>query len=144
MRRISSLITVVAAVAVCVPVALGASPARYVAKTGGKVMVALRVSGQSVTRMTIKYRVTCSNGGGAMRSTQLTNLRVNHSGHFAFTGSYTGTQDGSKNHVTLHGRVTRKRASGTFKLTAVGTDADTGESIRCHSATVKWRAKRVP
>jgi hypothetical protein len=133
----SSVITVAAAMTLPVTMALAAAPARYVEKRQGKVAVALRVSGGDVTRMTIHYRVTCSNGGNAMRSTQLNNLRVNHSGHFAFNGSYIGTQDGSKNHVTLHGQVAHKRATGTFKLTATKGD------LRCHSATVHWRAKRV-
>jgi len=142
-RRISSLLTVVAALALCLPAAWAASSARYLAKKDGKVTVALRVSGRSVTHMTISYRVTCSNGGSAMRSTQLSNLRLNHSGHFSFKGSYTGSQDGSTNHVTMRGEVTKKQADGTFKLSAVGSDPSSGDTVRCHSATVKWRAKRV-
>ena len=145
MRRTSSLTAIVVAMAVGVTAAWAQGAVRYVGKKHGKVVVSLRVAPASamVTRMTIRYRVTCDNGGSATRSTQLTNLRINHSGHVAFHGSYKGTQDGSTNHVTLRGTVTRKRAVGTFKLKAVGVDAASGGRVRCHSATVRWRAKRV-
>jgi hypothetical protein len=138
-RRLSSVIAVVAAATVAIPAAWAASSLRYATAKDATTKVSLRVTHDRrlVTRMTISYRVSCDNGGSATRSTLLRRLPVTRSGRFAFSGSYVGSQDGSDNHVRLHGTVTRKRASGTFKLRA------TKGSLHCQSKTVHWRAHRV-
>lgn len=146
MRRVRSLTVIAVGLAVVAPAASAASHTRYVGKKDGRVVTTLRLSGDRrvVTSMSVRYRVSCDNGGSATRSTRLTNLRVKSAGRFAFSGSYTGTADGSENRVKVRGHVTRRRASGTFRLSAEGNDPDTGDAVHCNSGTVEFSAKRVP
>jgi len=122
------------------PAALAALPsggAHYAGKTSEDLGVTLQVArdGHYVGRMRIHYHVKCADGARGAPSTTLFDLHLNRHGRFGFKGTYTGRVDDSKNHVTLRGRVSAHRASGTFKLTAKR------EKVRCNSARVRWHAR---
>ena len=111
--------------------------ARYSGDTSERLGVKLGISGDAryVAHMHIRYRVSCSDGARGAPTTDLFDLRIDRHGRFAFTGTYTGRVDGSKNHVRMHGRVSRRRATGTFSLKAKR------DKVRCHSRKVRWHAR---
>lgn len=151
----SAACTRLSAVAALVAAALlaSASPAearlpgdaRYSGETEEGLHVGARLgeSGRYVARLRIKYHVTCDNGAEGTPSTSVFDVRIRRSGRFSYKGTYRGRVDDSKNRVTLRGRVTRRVARGTFLLTATGTSEETGETVRCRSERVSWRAERV-
>lgn len=114
-----------------------AGGARYAGTDSDGLPVHLRVSHGAgyVARMTIRYRVTCDDGAQGSPTTNLFDLRIDRHGRFRFNGTYTGHADGSKNHVHMHGRISRRRASGTFVL-----DGKRGK-VRCRSSHVTWHAR---
>ena len=117
--------------------------ARYAGKTdeGKRVSLRLSASGRSISSLVISYRVTCDDGGAGDTSTSA-HVRLHRDGTFSLRARYTGTRDGSDNRVRLRGRVTRRRASGTFSLTAEGRGP--AGTVRCKSSRVRWSARRVP
>lgn len=141
MPRVRSAISVAALFTLAaVPVALASMPARgarYSGKTSEGLRVGLRVSGDGryVAHMQIRYRVTCAGGATGTPSTELFDLRLDRHGRFRFRGTYTGRVDGSKNHVHLRGSVSRRRATGSFSLTAKR------KKLHCHSGRVAWHAR---
>lgn len=110
---------------------------RYAGHTSERLPVTLRVAagGGRVAHMHIRYRVRCSDGARGAPFTDLSDLRIDRHGRFAFTGTYTGRTDGSKNRVELHGTISESRATGTFALSA------RRKSVRCHSGRVSWHAR---
>jgi hypothetical protein len=139
--RVRSVISLAALLTLAaVPVALGSMPAggaRYSGKTSEGLRVNVRVSGDGryVAHMRIRYRVTCSGGAKGAPSTDLFDLRLDRHGRFRFKGTYTGRADKSKNHVHLRGSVSRRRATGTFSLTAKR------KKLSCRSGRVVWHAR---
>jgi hypothetical protein len=119
--------------------------AHYVGETeeGFDVGVRLGETGRYVARLRINYHVTCDNGAEGTPSTTVFDVRIRRAGRFFYKGTYTGRVDGSKNRVTLRGKVTRRVAKGTFLLTATGRDERSGEKVRCRSGVISWRAERV-
>ena len=119
--------------------------ARYSGQTEEGLHVGLRLgeSGRHVARLRITYHVACDNGAEGTPSTTVFDVRIRRGGRFSYKGAYRGRVDGSRNQVTLRGKVTRRVARGTFLLTATGTSEDSGETVRCRSKRVSWRAKRV-
>jgi hypothetical protein len=138
-RRHIPAISVVALLALAPPVlaAMPSGGARYSGKTSERLGVRLGISSDAhfVARMHIRYRVKCSDGARGAPTTDLFDLRIDRHGRFAFNGTYTGRVDESKNHVRMHGRVSRRRATGTFSLTAKRN------KVRCHSGKVRWHAR---
>jgi hypothetical protein len=119
--------------------AVAAAPngaARYAGSTSQGLAVRLRVSadGGYVARMHIRYRVRCSDGASGAPVTDLFDLRIDRHGGFGFHGTYTGRSDKSKNHVRMHGKVSRGRAAGSFLLTA------RRNKVHCRSARIAWHA----
>ena len=119
--------------------------AHYLGETEEGLDVGLRLgaSGRYVARFRISYEVTCDNGAEGTPSTTVFDVRLGSRGRFAYKGTYTGRVDGSKNRVTLRGRVRQRVARGTFLLTATGTPEGSEEKVRCRSELVSWRAERV-
>src|SRR4051812_14119862 len=113
--------------------------ARYSGKTSEGLGVSVRVSrgGGYVARMAIRYHVKCTDGARGTPVTDLFDLRIDADGGFGFDGTYTGRVDKSRNHVRMHGTISRQRASGSFRLTA-----KRGKT-RCHSGRVRWHARAV-
>ena len=119
--------------------------ARYSGETeeGLHVGVRLGEGGRYVARVRIKYHVTCDDGAEGTPSTSVFDIRIRRRGRFSYRGTYRGRVDGSQNRVTLRGRVKRRVARGSFLLTATGKSEETGETVRCRSERVSWRAERV-
>jgi hypothetical protein len=112
--------------------------AKYVGKTGGGESVQLRLThdAKRVARMRIHYRIRCSDKHSEETYTVVYNVRV-HNRHFRSAGSYTGSRNGSTNRYKVVGTLSRRRASGTFRLTNVA------KRVRCHTGRLRWHARRV-
>jgi hypothetical protein len=117
--------------------ALPAGGASYAGRTSEGLAVRLHVSarGGYVAHMHIRYRVRCADGARGAPVTDLFDLRIDGHGRFHFTGSYTGRADGSKNHVRMRGNISRRRATGTFVLSAKR------KGVHCQSARIRWHAR---
>src|SRR4051812_35528887 len=104
------------ALAACVllaaPAALGALPggAKYAGTTSDAQAVTLKLSGDGtrVKRMRIHYAVDCTNGQSATTYTDILGARINKSHGFSAAGTYTGSQDHSKNTFHVSGKVWTK------------------------------------
>jgi hypothetical protein len=118
--------------------------AHYLGETEEGYDVGLRLgeSGRYVARLRISYDVSCDNGAEGTPSTTVFDVPLRRRGRFSYKGTYIGREDGSKNRVTLRGRVTRRVARGTFLLVATGRPEGSDEKVRCKSETVSWRADR--
>jgi hypothetical protein len=122
-----------AASALPAPAATPSGGTRYTGKTSEGLGVRLRVSasGGYVASMHIRYDVHCSDGA------DLYDLRIDGHGRFNFAGTYTVRRDGSRNRVRMHGRISRRRASGSFVLTGKR------KKVHCRSKRVSWHARAV-
>jgi hypothetical protein len=146
--RSTALPAAALAALLAVPVALAAGiPARakYVGTTDDGSAVQLRVSRDSkrVAKMRIHYKVTCDNGDTGSTYTDILNPRLHSDGRFKGAGTYKGSGDGSTNKFKVVGKMTARKASGTFSLTAVGTPQGTTGTIRCKTGLLHWHAARA-
>jgi hypothetical protein len=151
--RPSALSAAALAVLVGVPAALAATlpgGAHYVGKTGNGSAVMLRLSSDSarVARMRINYTLHCVDATTGAKSTGTTftdilNPPLRVDGSFKGSGTYKGSRDNSTNKFQVAGRVSARTSSGTFALTAVGTAANSGDTVRCKTGTLHWRAARA-
>ena len=114
-----------------------AGGSHYAGQTSEHLGVTLRVSGDGgyVARMRVRYRVKCADGARGTPSTSLFDLKVDSHGRFGFNGTYTGKVDKSRNRVKLHGKISARRAAGTFVLAAKR------KKVRCNSARISWHAR---
>ena len=144
-RRRHLIPAAIAAVAVAAPAALAALPgnARYVGKTSDGSAVTLRLSGdgKNVKRMRIAYGLSCSKGRTAHSYTVILGPRVHKDRTFSSSGSYTGTQDGSKNSFHVSGKISASKAHGKFSLKSNGRASD-GSKVSCRTGNLTWSAKR--
>jgi hypothetical protein len=135
----------IAALALAAPAALAALPggARYAGKTSDGNPVAVKLSGnaKNVKRMRITYDLSCSKGRTAHSYTDILGPRIRKDRTFSTSGSYTGTQDGSKNTFHVSGKLSASKAHGKFSLTATGRASD-GTKLNCKTGRVTWSAKR--
>ena len=144
-----SLLCVAAIMALlAVPIALGAGlprGARYVGKTDQGAAVALRLTrdAKRVKRMRIHYTVTCDNGRSGATYTDILNARVRKDHSFRATGTYKGSGDGSENKFAVSGRLTARRARGSFTLTATGVPQGGAEPVHCMTGKLLWHARRA-
>jgi hypothetical protein len=146
--RSTALPAAAIAALLAVPVALAAGlPARakYVGKTDDGSAVQLRVSPDSkrVAKMRIHYKVTCDNGDTGRTYTDILNPRLHSDGSFKGSGTYKGSGDGSTNKFNVVGKLTARKGTGTFSLTAVGTPQGTTGTIRCKTGLLHWQAARA-
>ena len=140
-------LTTCAAVLALAPAAAAAPRAgeRYSGETAEDLPVELRVSGSGryVARFSIRYQVTCDNGAEGPVSTQVFDVRIRADGTFRYSGTYRKRVDRSRNDVTLRGKISRRAATGTFSLRAVGQPDGAKTKVRCRSGIVRWRAEPV-
>src|SRR3954464_1587968 len=144
-RRRHLTAAAIAALAVAAPAALAALPggARYAGKTSDGSAVTLKLSGdgKNVKRMTIHYDLSCSKGRTAQSYTVILGPRVHKDRSFSTSGSYTGTQDGSKNTFHVSGKLSASKAHGKFSLKSSGRASD-GSKVTCRTGRLTWSAKR--
>ena len=134
-----------AALAIAAPAALAALPggARYAGTTSDGSAVTLKLSGngKSVKRMRIHYDLSCTKGRSAHSYTDILGLHIRKDRTFSASGTYTGTQDGSKNTYHVSGKVSASKAHGKFSLKATGKASD-GTKLSCKTGSLTWSAKR--
>jgi hypothetical protein len=145
--RISAPLAAAVAVAGAVPLALAADlpgGAKYAGKTDDAGAVTLRLNSDAnrVKRMRIHYTVECNDGRSGKTYTDILNPRVKSDHTFRGSGTYKGSGDGSENVFKVSGKISARKASGTFSLVAT-TDSDTqGDTLRCKTGKLTWTAKR--
>jgi hypothetical protein len=113
--------------------------ARYVGDTddGGAVLVRLNANAARVKRMRIHYTVTCSDHNDRKPTyTDILDARLKKDGSFSGSGSYEGSQGHDLNTFKVSGKVTARKAHGTFSLTSTAGD------VRCKTGKLTWTAKR--
>jgi hypothetical protein len=147
--RFSLICAAAIAVLVAVPIALGKAlpgAAKYIGETEKNLAVTLRLTGDGthVKRMRIHYTVSCDNGRSGDTYTDVLNVRVRSDRRFKGAGTYMGSGDGSENKFKVSGRVSARRASGKFSLTATGTPAGATEPVHCKTGKLSWTADRAP
>ena len=134
-----------AALAIAAPAALAALPggARYAGTTSDSSAVTLKLTGngKNVKRMRIHYDLSCNKGRTAHSYTDILGPRVHKDRTFSTSGSYTGTQDGSKNTFHVSGKLSASKAHGRFSLKATGRASDGGK-LSCKTGRLTWSAKR--
>jgi hypothetical protein len=148
LARSTALSSAVLAVVMGVPMALAAAlpgGARYTGKTDDGSAVTLRLTSDAryVKRMRIHYTVTCDNGRSGHTYTDILNARVRKDRRFSGAGSYQGSGDGSENTFKVSGRLSARRASGRFSLTATSTPADGSDPVHCKTGVLRWHASRA-
>jgi hypothetical protein len=144
--RFTALLTAALAVFVVVPlvaVAALTGGARYAGKTDDGHSVTLRLTSDAkrVKRMRIHYVVNCDDGRTGGTYTDILNPRIRSDNSFKGSGTYEGSGDGSTNKFHVAGTISKRRAKGTFSLTAT-SDGDQGGTLRCKTGKITWTAKR--
>ena len=130
-----------------VPLAVaGALPggAKYAGKTDDEQAVTLRLTSDAkrVKRMRIHYTVTCADGRSGDTYTDILNPKVRPDHTFRGSGTYKGSGDGSENAFKVTGTISKNKASGTFSLTATSDSTTQGETLRCKTGKLTWKATR--
>jgi hypothetical protein len=144
--RFTALLIAALAVLVAAPlVASAALPggASYAGKTDDGRSVTLRLTSDAkrVKKMRIRYEVTCDDGRSGTTYTDILNPRIRSDGTFKGSGTYKGSSDNSENTFHVAGKISKRRASGTFSLTAT-SDAGDGTTLHCKTGKLTWSAKR--
>jgi hypothetical protein len=145
--RLTALAVAALAVLVAVPFAVAAAlpgGAKYVGKTddAGAVTLRLNADANRVKRMRIHYEVTCNDGRSGKTYTDILNPKIRRDNTFRGSGTYKGSGDGSENVFKVAGKVSARKASGTFSLVAT-SDSDTeGDELRCKTGRLTWKATR--
>jgi hypothetical protein len=147
--RFTALLAAALAVVLAVPLAVSAAlpgGAKYVGQTndGQGVLVRLTGDAKHVKRMRIHYTVTCDDQRSGDTYTDILNLRVRSDNTFRGAGMYTGSGDGSENKFKVTGKLTSKKANGTFSLTATGTPPGSQGTVHCKTGKLTWQATRQP
>jgi hypothetical protein len=145
--RFSAFPVAALAVFAAVPLTVAAAlpgGATYVGTTGDDhaVMVHLTGDAKRVQRMRIHYTVTCDDGGAGDTYTDVLNPRIRSDHTFRGSGVYRGSGDGSENTFKVTGKLSARKASGTFSLTATGTPQGNGKTVHCKTGKLTWQATR--
>lgn len=132
---------------VTVPLALAgelSGGAKYVGKTADDHAVQLRLSSDAkrVKRLRVNYTVECADGRTGDTYTDILNPKVRTDHTFRASGTYTGSGDGSENAFKVTGKVSARKATGTFSLVATSKPADHGSALKCKTGKLTWSAKR--
>jgi hypothetical protein len=146
--RLLALSAVALAMLLVVPIAIGAKlpgGAKYAGKTreGTRVRLTLSKDAGRVKQMRIDYKVSCNNGTGGKTYTVIRNPRVRANATFKGSGKYQGSVGGDTNSFKVSGKLTAKKATGTFSLTSVGKPAGVQGTVRCKTGVLHWRAART-
>lgn len=148
-------ITTTAALAICLA-APGVAAARPAAGTGGTnfhaagengdaVALSFSRDGRRVKRAFLSYAMKCSDGVEFTRSISLDDIRVTPRGSFKVvidTGpvaNETGSET-DRVQLSLSGRRTRSRVTGTSRLTIEHVVNATGARVTCHSGPMNYVA----
>ena len=118
--------------------------AKYAGKTDDAGAVTLRLNSDAsrVKKMRIHYTVECNDGRSGKTYTDILNPKIRSDHTFRGSGTYKGSGDGSENEFKVAGKVSARKASGTFSLIAT-SDADAqGGTLRCKTGKLTWTAKR--
>jgi hypothetical protein len=113
--------------------------AKYLGQTDDGGAVSLRLSGDAkqVKRMRIHYTVTCSDHKDRKPTyTDILDARLGSGGSFKGSGSYQGSVGKDINKFKVSGKVTARKAHGTFSLTS------TTSTVSCKTGKLTWSAKR--
>ncbi len=145
--RFTALFAAALAVLVAVPITVFAAlpgGAKYAGKTDDGGAVTLRLTGDAkrVKKMRIHYTVTCNDGRSGDTYTDILNPRIRSDNTFHGSGTYKGSGDGSDNAFKVSGTVSKRKASGTFSLTATSDAGAQGSRLRCKTGKLTWSAKR--
>jgi hypothetical protein len=142
--------TLLLAAALAVPAAVPAGSALAAKLSGGAhysghtsqgsaVRLTLTRDGRRVARLRIDYTMKCDNDRKIDTYTVITRARLSGTRHvLRGHGHYTAGDD-SHNEFHFNGRVSRRRASGTFSLVYDGRG---DESMTCRTGKLKWSASR--
>jgi hypothetical protein len=144
--RFTALLAAALAVLLAVPFAFAGSlpgGAVYSGKTDDGRSVSLRLTSDAkrVKRMRIRYEVTCNDGRSGTTYTDILNPRIRSDHTFKGSGTYQGSGDGSTNKFHVAGKISKRKASGTFSLTAT-SEPDQGPTLKCKTGSLTWKAKR--
>jgi hypothetical protein len=145
--RLTALLAAALAVLIAVPLSFGADlpgSAKYSGKTDDDRSVSLRLTRDAklVKRMRINYEVTCNDGRTGRTYTDILNAKIRSDRTFRGSGSYKGSGDGSINKFRVTGTISKRKATGTFSLTAT-SEGDQGDTLRCKTGQLTWTAKRL-
>jgi hypothetical protein len=146
--RLQPLSAAVLAMLLVVPIALAAKlpgGAKYSGKVddGTRVRLTLSKNAGRVKQMRIDYKVSCNDGTGGKTFTVIRNPRVRADATFKGSGKYQGSVGGDTNRFKVAGKLSAKRATGTFSLTSVGSPASVQGPVRCKTGQLHWRATRT-
>ena len=121
-----------------------AGGAKYAGKTDDAGAVTLRLNGDAsrVKRMRIHYTVTCDDGRSGKTYTDILNPRIRSDRTFRGSGTYQGSGDGSQNKFKVAGTISKRKASGTFSLTATSDSTSDGTTLHCKTGKLTWKATR--
>jgi hypothetical protein len=146
--RLTALSAVALAMLLAVPIALAAKlpgGAKYAGKArdGTRARLTLSKDAGHVKQMRIDYKVSCNNGTGGRTYTVIRNPRVRANATFKGSGKYMGSVGGDTNWFKVAGKLTARKATGTFSLTSVGKQAGVQGKVRCKTGVLHWRAPRT-
>jgi hypothetical protein len=145
--RFNAPLAAALAVFVAVPAAVAGtlpSGARYVGTTSDDHAVQLRLNGNAklVKRMRVHYTVECDDGQSGGSYTDILNAKVRSDHTFRASGTYTGTRDGSENAFKVTGKLSARKASGTFSLVVTSKPDADDNVLKCKTGKLTWSAKR--
>jgi len=145
--RFTVLLAAALAVLVAVPITVFAAlpgGAKYAGKTGKGGAVTLRLTGDAkrVKKMRIHYTVECNDGRSGKTYTDILNPHIRSDRTFRGKGSYKGSGDGSENKFKVVGKISKRKASGTFSLTATSSPDSQDPTLKCKTGKLTWSAKR--
>jgi hypothetical protein len=145
--RLTALIAAALVALVVVPFAVAAAlpgGAKYAGKSDDDHAVTLRLSGDAkrVKRLRVNYTVTCDDGQSGDTYTDILNAKVRSDHSFRASGMYTGSGDGSENVFKATGKLSARKATGTFSLTATSKPDDAGNVVKCKTGKLTWSVKR--
>jgi len=118
--------------------------AKYAGKTDDGGAVTLRLTGDAkrVKKMRIHYTVECNDGRSGETYTDILNPRIRSDHTFRGKGTYKGSGDGSDNKFNVAGKVSKRKAHGTFSLTATSSADSQDPELKCKTGKLTWSARR--
>jgi hypothetical protein len=145
--RLTPLVAAALAVLVVVPLAAGAAlpgGGKYAGKSddGHTVTLRLNANAKLVKRLRVNYSVDCDDGQSGHTYTDILNAKVRSDHTFRASGTYTGSGDGSQNAFKVTGKVSSRKATGTFSLVATSKPDADRNVVKCKTGKLTWSAKR--
>ena len=147
-RLIAPLATAVALACAGAAVATGLDRAHYAGSSPDQTTTRLRLSsdGKRVAKMRIFYPLVCDGQRAGRTYTDIYPIPLRRDRSFTGRGHYYGSTNHWLNKFVVKGKLSSRRARGTFSLRESGTNPVTGASVHCQSGStgsVVWTASRV-